>query len=472
MKSDIFGTVATHYKLLNFNFLNEILENPNTSARKLPHSLKQYSNFLLDAHVSSCVQSRKSGVLSMQWEVAHGDENNDVTKFINDIFSWLNVRKIINQILDATLYGFQPLEIYWDYDGNKLIPMDVIGKPAWWFKFDANQLCYFMNDNNTEKTILKRYKFIVIQHNDSYTNPYGESVLSKCYLPLIFKRGGFELWSLFIQKYGMPYIWARVKSGKAEDVENVLQAIAALKQDGGISLPDEVDLNLLDAGSNSKSSDNYTAFIHFCNAEISKAILSQTLTTEQTSTGSYAMSQTHLQVRNDVVAADAKLVESAMNTLIEYIVELNFENVEQLPKFILYQKEDVDIELAKRDQIIFGTGFVKPTKEYLKRNYNFKDDEIEMIAESKAETVFTEKQNCCDSNIEYSENLDKIDSIENHIQAIIKKITNMIMQGKSYKEIEKNIIELLPNIDNKELEEYFAKGFVIAQASTILKEVK
>ncbi len=462
MKTELFGTIATHYKL--FDFMNDVAQNPNTDSKKLPESLKKFSNFLIDAHVGSCVQSRKSGVLSMDWELTHGENNKQVTDFINDIFSWLDMRKIINQILDAPLYGFQPLEIYWDYDGNYLAPMDVIGKPPWWFEFDKNRLCYFRNEADLNNRImLPRNKFIVIQHNDTYTNPYGESVLAKCYMPLIFKRGGFELWSLFIQKYGMPYIWAKVMSGKQEDIDKVLTAIAALKQDGGISLPDSVELSILDSGSNSKSSDNYLQFIHFCNSEISKAILSQTLTTEQGSTGSYAMSQTHLQVRDDVVASDAKLVESAFNKLIEYIVELNFENVTNLPKFALFGELDADLNLAKRDQIIFSSGFVKPTKEYLKRHHNFKDDEIEMIEK-------TEMNDCC-SNIAFNENdADNTDikKIDNHTKEVIEKVSKMIMQGKSFKDIEKNIIKLLPEINNEQLEQYFSQAFIIAQAATII----
>lgn len=397
----------------------------------------------------------------MEWEIVHGNNKSPVTELINAVFSWLDVHKIISHILDAPLYGFQPLEIFWDFDDQYIIPMDLVAKPAWWFYFDGNNLCRFNNNSGASNGItLKRNKFIVVQHNDSYYNPYGESIYAKCYAPLVFKRGGIELWSLFVQKYGMPWIWAKVGSGKTEDLDAILEAIMVLKQTGGISTPDDVDLNVLDEGANSNSSDNYLKFIHFCNAEISKAILSQTLTTEQGSTGSYAMSQTHLQVRDDVVMSDARLVESAFNKLIEYIVELNFNDVTDLPKFALYGELEADITLARRDQIIFSSGFAKPTKQYLMRHHNYKEDEIEMIeSQEPAKPAFSEPQ-------------DEIDELDKYSKQVINAIVEMIKKGKNYGEIENALITLLPELDTEEIEKYFSQGIMIAQASGIIDGAK
>jgi phage gp29-like protein len=116
-----------------------------------------------------------------------------------------------------------------------------------------------------------------------------------------------------------------------------------------------------------------------CNAEISKAILSQTLTTEQGTSGSYAMSQTHLQVRKDVVDADKKLIENSLNKLIDLIIDFNFGKVVNKPKFVLYAPNEIDLQLADRDFKLLTTNQIKFTNEYWKRNYGFKDDEFEVI---------------------------------------------------------------------------------------------
>lgn len=451
--SGLLGAIATRRNA--FDVADDKIANPNTDNNKLPNSLQVYSNFTNDPHVWSCVQSRKSGVLSMDWEITHGDSGSPVTELINSVFNWLDIRKIMIQILDAPLYGFQPLEIFWDYDGQFLVPMDLVAKPAWWFYFDNDNMCRFKDYSNG--TVLQRNKFIVVQHNGSYYNPYGDAIFAKCYASLIFKRGGIELWALFVQKYGMPWLWAKVGSGKAEDLDAILKAIIELKQTGGISTPEDVDIQVLDEGANSNSSENYLKFIHFCNAEISKAILSQTLTTEQGETGSYAMSQTHLQVRDDVVMSDARLVESAFNQLIKYIVELNFNDVGELPKFELYGELEADITLARRDQIIFSTGYVKPTKEYLMRHHNYKEDEIEMI-EPAAQPAFAEGA--------------EAEPLPDAALNTINQAVELIKQGKSYGEIETAITNMLPNINTEELEQYLAESIMIAQAEGIIGGAK
>ena len=109
---------------------------------------------------------------------------------------------------------------------------------------------------------------------------------------------------------------------------------------------------------------------------ISKAILGQTLTTEIGSTGSYAASNTHMQVRQDIVDSDKKLVEGVINQLIQWIYEINFTNAE-VPVFELYEPEDVDLTLAQRDKILSDTG-VKFTKEYFIKNYGLEDEDFDI----------------------------------------------------------------------------------------------
>ena len=109
---------------------------------------------------------------------------------------------------------------------------------------------------------------------------------------------------------------------------------------------------------------------------ISKAILGQTLTTEIGSTGSYAASNTHMQVRQDIVDSDKKLVEGVINQLIQWFYEINFANAE-VPVFELYEPEDVDLTLAQRDKILSDTG-VKLTKEYFIKNYGLEDEDFDI----------------------------------------------------------------------------------------------
>jgi phage gp29-like protein len=454
------GVIATRQAFL-FSTLNELLPNPDVILQKNNETLETYKNFLYDAHVSSCVQSRKAGVLSLNWEINRGGTKSTESEFIEEIFSRLNLRQIISEMLDAPLFGFKPIEIYWIEADGKIVPKELKGKPSWWFEFDSNNMLRFKDRNKPNGVLLPNKKFLLLQHNATYDNPYGESILAKCYYPVIFKKGGMKLWSVFTQKYGMPFLHGKIGLGKEqEEAYELFNILEKLQQDGIAVTEEEVNIDILES-SKTSSADVYKNLLHFCNAEISKAILSQTLTTEQGDTGSYAMSQTHLQVRKDVVDADKQLVEYWLNKLIEWIIEFNFVSVSEMPRFVMYEEQDVDMTLAQRDQTLSSTGQVKFTKEYFKRNYGFKDDEIE-ISYEQTKPQFSESDKIRENSAFDISQFDEI------TQSVLKPILEMINESKSYNEIQDKIIEMFPELNTSELEDYLAKGILLATGSGIV----
>jgi phage gp29-like protein len=63
----------------------------------------------------------------------------------------------------------------------------------------------------------------------------------------------------------------------------------------------------VEAASRSGGANPYQLMADFCNREMSKAVLGQTLTTDTSgSTGTYAAASVHAQVRRDLVEADAQ----------------------------------------------------------------------------------------------------------------------------------------------------------------------
>lgn len=114
--------------------------------------------------------------------------------------------------------------------------------------------------------------------------------------------------------------------------------------------------------------------LEFSNAEISKAVLSQTLTTEIGDKGAYAAASAHLSVRQEVCDFDKKLVIRALNELISLICLLNFGDPTG-PIFTFVEDSDVRLDLAQRDVLLQRMG-VRFTQVYYERNYNFRQDEF------------------------------------------------------------------------------------------------
>jgi phage gp29-like protein len=329
---------AVKEKLLQETFnlyyrLTNLLPNPDTILRKIGRGVEVYQELKNDAHVWSCIQSRKSGVLSLPWKIEQNGADNTVYSLIQQVFERLDVYQIESDILEAPLFGFQPLEIIWGDDGSYIIPIELKARPQEWFAYDVEGNLLLKEKNGLHFSKIPEYKVINVQYEASAINPYGHSLLAKCYWPVTFKNGGLRFWVNFTEKYGMPILIGQYQRGATnEEIQQLARDLDSIYEDAILVAPMDVKLELYEP-SRSSSVDLYLELIRFANSEISKAILSQTLTTELES-GSYAASQTHFQIRKEIVISDTRLVQNAMNQLIRYIVELNFAS-RHFPKFII-----------------------------------------------------------------------------------------------------------------------------------------
>jgi len=204
---------ATRNKLDVFSSLYKALPDPDKILEENNYDYNIYRDLLNDPHLVATVQQRKMQVMQMGWEL-ECEGNKKLEESVMQIMRALPLNKITSDILDAIFFGFIVGEIEWAKDGSEIVPVDVIGKPQEWFIFTReNELRlreykdgqYFFEEG--EK--LPEYKFILTQYKPTYTNPYGQKVLSKCYWPVQLKRGGIEYWQLMMERYGMPYLMGR-----------------------------------------------------------------------------------------------------------------------------------------------------------------------------------------------------------------------------------------------------------------------
>ena len=137
-------------------------------------------------------------------------------------------------------------------------------------------------------------------------------------------------------------------------------------------------------------------------------------------------------------------------------------SVTEMPKFVMYEEQDVDMTLAQRDQALASTNQIKFTKEYFKRNYGFKDDEIEITSAMQPISPFSE------NGSEIQKSLYDISQFDELTQAVLKPVLDMIEHGISYNEIQDRIVEMFPDLETNELEDFLAKGILIATGSGFL----
>lgn len=467
-KKNITEEIATRKRALNFYSLANILPDPDIVLRKQGKDIKIYKELLCDPHVFACTQSRKAGVLSLDWEINRGLDKDEHAESVEKLLKQLNVYKLISDILDATQFGFQPLEVIWKRNKTGyILPEKVVAKPPEWFCFDDDNNLKFRTKENYYGEIVPDKKFLLAQNNPSYNNPYGERTLSRCFWAVTFKKGGLKFWVVFTEKYGMPHLIGKHPRGASkEETDTLADMLEEMVQDAIAVIPDDSSVEIQEANKSS-SAEIYEKLIDKMNSEISKAVLGQTLTTEIGSTGSYAAANTHMAVRQDIIDADKKLVESVINQLIRWIYEINFSNAE-VPVFEMYAPEDVDLTLAQRDKILSDTG-VKFTKEYFIKNYGLEDEDFEI----REDLYPTQNPNFKEFKQEDEELTPGQEQLENlfgfisetklseQAQKLLKPFLSLVDSCDSYEEFEELLNE--KNLHSKTFEQDLQKALFLCE---------
>jgi phage gp29-like protein len=156
-----------------------------------------------------------------------------------------------------------------------------------------------------------------------------------------------------LEKFGMPTVVGKYPPGTDPAQQAaLLDAIDAIQHDTGIKVPDTMALELLEASRTGNA--GYQGLCDYFDRQISKAVLGQTLTTEVAGEGSYAASQTHNDVRQELVTADADMLCEVLNaTLVRWIVDLNFGPQAAYPTLWLRTDPAEDLgALAARDKVL------------------------------------------------------------------------------------------------------------------------
>jgi len=379
-KKPYIGEIVTRSTVWDYYRTSVALPNPSIILQRLGRGVEAYDDLLQDARVKACLNNRRAGTLALKYSIDQNEAPARLYKLIERLFETYDVYTIMSEMLMAPFYGFNITEIIWGKDSGMIVPENIIGKAARWFYWDdTNTLRYRTKRNMTLGEPLPPRKFLVSKYHSRYEDPYSgnESLASACYWPVHFRRLVMGMWAPnFIERYAAPWIDVTMETGlQQERLQEIMDVIQNTFNDGIIAHPENTKIQALPMG-DAKSMENYTMFVDMLNREIDMAVLGTNLTTEVKG-GSFAATSAHMTVRSDIVMEDSRMIESAFNTLIEYIAYFNFGAQSKLPKFRLYKNEPATVERSTIDVNLQKLG-VKFTKEYFTRAYELDDEEFDV----------------------------------------------------------------------------------------------
>lgn len=301
-----------------------------------------------DPHLFSQLQTRKNAVCGLDWEIiAYSEDSKDkeIAEFVKDTIK--NIKDFdssLLDLLDAIGKGVSFLEIKWKLSNGYLKVENlkyIHPKHIYWedeklkIITKGNLSGMYVNEVQENKLIIHRYKA-----RSGHESRAGLlRVVAWMYL---FKNYTLKDWVTFIEKYGMPILLGEYdESSSEEDKGDLMEALINIGTDSAGIISRNTKVNVIDNDKKS-SADIFENMARFCDEQISKAILGQTLTSD--SGGSYAQAKTHNEVRRDLTSADCKaLANTIKEYLIKPIVGLNFGEECNIPDFVFDFEEAEDL---------------------------------------------------------------------------------------------------------------------------------
>jgi phage gp29-like protein len=456
--------IATRNRSAAGGFSGANLPNPDPILKAQGKDITVYRDLRSAALVGGNVRRRKAAVLSLERGIKRGDAPLKIERFIRDWLTALDLDRIIRELLDAPLFGYQPVELMWQPLGMHLVPQDLLGKPAEWFFYDRdNALRFRSKEAGQDGELCDPQRFIVARQDATYANPYGFPDLSMCFWPATFMKGGLKFWVQFTEKYGSPWVIGKHPRGATDgETDLLLDSLEAMVQDAVAAIPDDSSVQIIEAAGKAGSAEVYRELLEYCRSEINVAMLGQNQTTEKDS--NHASATAGAEVTKDIRDGDAGIVAAALNACIRLVVDLNFGADVAAPLYELWEQGEIDKTLAQRDKALTESG-VKFTDAYWKRTYNLQDGDLATAPAGADSPAFAEATvRPLLDQIALDQAIDSLpaEALQQQAEQAVAPFIEALQRARNDAEALGLLAETFPHMDDQALQEQLANLLFIA----------
>ena len=321
-----------------------------------------------DPHLFSQLQTRKNAVTGLDFEIipfGDDDRGKEIADFIEEQLNGIEAfEDVETDLLDAIGKGFAVSEIMWGYDEGHVVVQEIKARHQKRFFWDTIDDSFKVRTQATpEGVLLPSNKFILHKYKARSGHPSRAGILRVVSWMYLFKNYDLKDWVSFAEVYGLPLRLGKYQPGASDaDKAALMQALIQIGADAAGIIPDGTTIDFINTEKTS-SSDLYERLARYCDEQISKAVLGQTLTSDSGG-GSYAQSKTHNEVRHDLTVADCKALASTLRRdLIRPLCIFNFGEDKRIPRirFDCEESEDLTQTATILGTLIEKTGLRVPT---------------------------------------------------------------------------------------------------------------
>lgn len=319
-------------------------------------------DILMDAHLSSVLNKRKSAILCTPIEFRRAGKPDER---INEMLRSPWFYHFQGDVFDALMQGSTLVQFFRDQRSG-------------WPDYSLVPRKHY---DPVRRLILKRQTDITGTPWDDYDDllfigqPRALGELAKAAPWVIYKRNTTADWSQFSEIFGMPIRKYTYEMDDDEALARLMEDAENQGSETAFFMPTGCNMDLLESGNKSGSADLYKQLVDTCNAEISKLILGNTLTTEAGTRGSQALGTVHGKVEDRLAQADRKFILNVLNyDMTDIFQRMGIDtqggefvfsepkNIDAEKKMQLFEKANLMGLAISQDQMYDELGLERPTQ--------------------------------------------------------------------------------------------------------------
>jgi phage gp29-like protein len=284
-----------------------------------------------EPHYASVLGTRKRAVAGLPVTVeAASDEARDVEiadAVREELVGPPQFGDLVDDLLDALGKGFSACEIMWETRPGRWVPREYRWTDQRFFLFDrgrGRELRLLDQADMYQGLPLPAYKFVTHLPRLKSGLPARGGLARLAAAAYMCKAFTLSDWMRFAEVFGMPIRVGRYGPQASEqDKLTLIRAVANIGTDAACIIPDGMRLEFVESGKSTGGQDLFARLADWLDRQISKAVLGQTMTTDDGA--SLSQAQVHDEVRQDIRDADARQLGNTINRdLVRPFVDLNY----------------------------------------------------------------------------------------------------------------------------------------------------
>lgn len=296
-----------------------------------------YRDIMVDSHLLAEFSKRKIAILKETPSFTPYDKADPAAVASRDEIErmWGKLkgkREALTHLLDSSLYPVALIEKVWKpsadparaYEIDRLIP---VPHHLLDYRDGCLKLRKIDKDGRRTEIFHKPDPLRYIIHRGhlltSFPDKWGGPMRALLFW-FLFKTMNREWWARFLDRFGSPFIVGKYPDADTRSRSELVHAFSQATRIFGLVIPTEASVDLIQSAT-SQGGDAFQAFHTVANAEMSKLIVGQTMTTEAQAGGIGGTQATvHQAVRDDIQGFDSSaLAETLSDQLFEQHLVIN-----------------------------------------------------------------------------------------------------------------------------------------------------